>query len=91
MIETVKNNQTKHLEDIETIVNHVKEMPEVREQCARAIDVRTERDIAKFDKQRKEQEEKKQNLVQLSHIIEKNPQATIHMNNIESATINIKK
>ena len=54
-IETAKNQQQKVQEDINKIIADVKEIPEVKEQCNRAIDIRTQRQIAKFEKQKKEQ------------------------------------
>ena len=90
-IETAKNQQQKVQEDINKIIADVKEIPEVKEQCNRAIDIRTQRQIAKFEKQKKEQEEKKENLEQLKNMIEKHPQAIMIVNNIENKSLEISK
>ena len=90
-IETAKNQQQKVQEDINKIIADVKSIPEVKEQCNRAIDIRTQRQIAKFEKQKKEQEEKKENLEQFKNMIEKHPQAIMIVNNIENKSLEISK
>lgn len=90
-IENEKKMQEKNKQDIEKIINDVKELPEVKAQCSRAIDIKTERQIKKFEKQKKEQEDKKTTLVQLKNMIEKHPQATMIVNNIENQSFEISK
>lgn len=90
-IEIAKKMQEKNKQDIEKIINDVKELPEVKAQCSRAIDIKTERQIKKFEKQKKEQEDKKTTLVQLKNMIEKHPQATMIVNNIENQSFEISK
>ena len=46
-------------EDINKIIADVKEIPEVKEQCNRAIDIRTQRQIAKFEKQARAEKQPK--------------------------------
>lgn len=90
-IEIAKKQQEKNQEDIDKIVAQVREIPEVKEQCSRAIEIKTERQIEKFEKQKKQQEEKKNNLEQLKNMIAKHPQATIIVNNIENKSLEISK
>lgn len=86
-----KQQQQHNQESIDRLISEVKEIPGVKEQCNRAIDVKTERQIKKFEKQKKEQEEKKTSLEQLKNMIEKHPQATIIANEIENESIKISK
>lgn len=90
-IKVAKEQQQKVQEDIDKIIADVKEIPEVKEQCNRAIDIRTQRQITKFEKQKKEQEEKKENLEQLKNMIDKHPQATMIVNKIENKSFEISK
>lgn len=90
-IELAKKQQQVNQGEIDKIISQVKEMPEVKEQCSRAIDVKTERQIKKFEKQKKEQEEKKTTLEQLKNMIAKHPQATIIVNTIENKSFEISK
>lgn len=90
-VELAKQQQEEAQENIEKIISEVKEIPEVKEQCNRAIDIKTERQIAKFEKQKKEQEEKRSNLEQLKNMIAKHPQATMIVNTIENKSFEISK
>ncbi len=90
-IEMVKNLLERNKEDIDNVIEYVKAMPEVKEQCSRAIDIKTERQIKKFETQKKEQEEKKANLEQLKNMIGKHPQATVIVNTIENKSFEINK
>lgn len=90
-IQIAKMQQQNNQADIEKIITQVREIPEVKEQCNRAIDVKTERQIKKFEKQKEEQEKKKATLEQLKNMIAKHPQATMIVNNIENKSFEISK
>ena len=54
-IDSISNKIENRKKHIELIISEVKTIPEISEQCKRAIDVRTDRQIAKFEKERNPQ------------------------------------
>jgi len=90
-LESLKIRQDTSKETIQGIIDELKSRPEISDQIKRSIDVRTDRQIAKFEKQKKEQEAKKATMEQLKNIIERHPQAQIFVNNIETKSLEISK
>lgn len=90
-IEFYKGKQENNEKTMEEMINAVKSTPEIEEQCKRAIDIRTDRQIAKFEKQKKEQEDKKTALIGLKNIIDRHPQAIQFVNEIETASLQLSK
>lgn len=90
-VEGLKERSASRQEEIDNILNELKSRPEIQEQIKRAIDVRTDRNIDKFEKQKREQEEKKATMEQLKNIINKHPQAITYVNFIEGSSLEISK
>lgn len=90
-VEGLKERTASRQEEINSILNELKSRPEIQEQIKRAIDIRTDRNIDKFEKQKKEQKEKKATMEQLKNIINKHPQAITYVNFIEGASLEISK
>lgn len=90
-VEVIKSRQEKSEDSITMIMNELKSRPEVQAQYKRAIEVRAERQIARWEKQKEEQKEKKGTLEQFKNIIAKHPQAQIFVNNIENKSLEISK
>jgi len=90
-IDMIEGKITNSREDIDKMIEAVRSIPEISEQCNQALEKNTERKIAKFQKQKKEQEQKKTTLVELKNIIQKHPQAQIFVNNIETKSLEISK
>lgn len=90
-IESLKEKIENTEAEIDEIIEGVRAIPEIKEQCDQALDKNTERKVAKFEKQLEEQKKKKEELTQLKGIIDKHPQAQILVNNIENKTLEISK
>lgn len=83
-IENVEN-------EVKEIIDSIRGIPEIAEECKQAVNKNTDRKISKFQKQKKEQEAKKETLLELRNILQKHPQAQIFVNNIENKSLEISK
>ena len=90
-VELAKSTQEANRASIGMIMSELKSRPEIQEQYKKSMSVRTDRKIAKFEKQKQEQEAKKSTLIQLKSIIAKHPQAQIFVNEIENKSLEISK
>lgn len=91
LIEFEKSQIEKYQKDIATIIDEIRSNPEIMNQCNRAMEIKTERQMAKFEKQKKEQEEKKETLLELKSLIQKNPQLELIISDIENKSLHISK